>query len=94
MRNDWLTFFIAIACVLFFFLGLLVNDTQKTPSLRLCPDPYDTILTKEGVVCRMHEVPETVYYIQTQDSLITYNCSEKPQVFVREIFEIENNGGK
>jgi len=70
-----------------------VSDTQKTPSLRLCPDPYDTILAKEGVICRMHEAPETVYYIQSQDGLITMNCSEKPQVFVREIL-MYNNGGK
>jgi hypothetical protein len=93
MKLDWVIFIAVWFLILGFILGQLASDTQKTPSLRLCPDPYDTILAKEGVICRMHEAPETVYYIQSQDGLITMNCSEKPQVFVREIL-MYNNGGK
>ena len=68
-----------------FCMGLLfclwVTDGAGQP--RLCAAPYETLLTPDGVICRMPpEAPKPIYYISSADSGITYQCLDKPQVKV------------
>lgn len=53
-------------------------------SSRLCPHPYDTILTKDGQICRMPAQPKTEYFIMAQDGSMVINCTERAQVTVRD----------
>jgi hypothetical protein len=76
-----------------FFIGYGLSKDSCVEN-KLCPTPYETLLTANGVICRMPPVTQTEYYIQSADGLITYNCTEKPQVYVRQIFEIENRGAR
>lgn len=60
---------------------MLVREAPEQP--KLCPAPYESLLTPGGLICRMPpEAPQPIYYVTSADSGITYQCTEKPQGYV------------
>lgn len=64
-------------------LGVLFSENQATKRPTLCPAPYETLLTQDGVRCRTApEPPQPNFYVVSADSGITYNCTGKPTIYV------------